>query len=297
MTSVAEMPITVPYAPGEARTAIYPALLTNSDDVQAAAEALAHGAVIGQGFANFYVLTTRPSAETVQKVNFMKGRPVDQVGSITTTPSRIPLMYDWSRLPIGLTRSQVLGLIDTLFTLGPFGLRGPATSHVPDHLVQVDAGVPTTQIIAPGYACPSNDFLARSLEAVGEDLLYVTSANRSRHRTGAADEPAHWTAAGLHEEFDHERDFRLLAHADEDAARRRYPRFAPMSTTILAFHKTAGISPDGRVRLLVERHGSLAINDLSLILARLGFELCIAPSAKHRLLQRHYRHDASTGGL
>jgi hypothetical protein len=70
-------------------------------------------------------------------------------GSITTTPSRIPLMYDWSRLPVGLTRRQVLGLIDTLFTLGPFGLRGPAATHVPDHLVQVDAGVPTLRSSHP----------------------------------------------------------------------------------------------------------------------------------------------------
>jgi transposase len=31
----------------------------------------------------------------------------------------------------------------------------------------------------------------RALDLVGEDLLYVTSANRSRHLTGAPDEPAH----------------------------------------------------------------------------------------------------------
>lgn len=271
-------------------------LLTNSDDAQAAAEALAQGALIGQGFANFYVLTTRPAAETVTKVNLMKGRPADQVGSIVTTPSRIPLMYDWSRLPVGLTSRDVLGLIDTLFTLGPFGLRGPAAPHVPRHLVQLDAGIPTTQIIAPGYACSSNDFLARSLEAVDQDMLYITSANRSRHRTGAVDEPAHWTASGLRDEFGHEPGFWLLAQADEDAVRRRYPRFAPMSTTILAFHKTAGISPEGRVRLLVERHGSLAIDDLHPILARLGFDLAVAPSAKHRLLQRTYDHRSSKIG-
>lgn len=73
MTRVAEAPIAVPYSRGPARLA----LLTNPEDAQAAAEALAQGAVIGQGFANFYVLTTRPGAETVGKVNLMKGRPVD----------------------------------------------------------------------------------------------------------------------------------------------------------------------------------------------------------------------------
>lgn len=293
MTSLAERSITIPYSATSAGTA----LLTNSDDVQAAAEALGQGAVIGQGFANFYVLTTRPAAETVRMVNLMKGRPVDQVGSITTTPSRIPLMYDWSRLPVGLTRRAVLGLIDTLFTLGPFGVRGPAAAHVPDHLVQLDEDVPTAQVIAPGYFCPSNDFLARSLDIVGADLLYVTSANRSRHRTGAVDEPAHWTAAGLREEFGREPGFRVLAHADEAAARRRYPDFAPMSTTIVAFHKTAGIGPQGRVRLVVERHGSFPINDLRVALGRLGFELALAPGATQRLLQRDYDHRGSPGGL
>jgi hypothetical protein len=169
------------------------------------------------------------------------------------TSTTQPKVRDWSQLPAGLTRRRVLGLIDTLFELGPFGLRGPAAADVPAHLIQLDAGVRTAQVIAPGYACPSNDFLARSLDAVGDDILYITSANRSRHRTGADDEPAHWTAAGLRAEFGHEPAFRLLEHADEDAARRRYPGYALMSTTILAFHKTAGTSPRGRVRLLVER--------------------------------------------
>jgi hypothetical protein len=291
VTSVAEASLPFPQ-PG---TSARPALLTDSDDAQAAADAVARGAVIGQGFANFYVLTTRPARETVSTVNLMKGRPADQVGSITMTPSRVPLVYDWSRLPAGLTRRDVLGLIDTLFELGPFGLRGPAAVDVPAHFVQLDAGVRTVQVIAPGYACPSNDFLARSLDAVGDDILYITSANRSRHRTGADDEPAHWTAAGLRAEFGHEPAFRVLEHADEDAARRRYPGYALMSTTILAFHKTAGTSPRGRVRLLVERHGSFAIDDLRPVLARLGFELAIARSAQRRLLQRDYGHRGSDG--
>jgi hypothetical protein len=157
--------------------------------------------------------------------------------------------------------------------------------------------VRTTQVIAPGYACASNDFLARSLDGVSTDLLYVTSANRSRHCTGAVDEPAHWTAAGLRAEFGREPGFRVLAHADEGAARRRYPQFAPMSTTIVAFHKTAGIDLQGRVRLLVERHGSFATDDLRVVLGRLGFELTLAPGATQRLLQRDYSHRASPGGL
>ena len=125
-----------------------------SDDhyVAWAAIALAGGGVIAQGFANFYVITTRPDVETVRRVNRMKGRPPTQVGSITSTPARIPLAYDWSRLPAGLTRKRVRDLMHSLFQLGPFGFRGPAASHIPAHLTQLDDGLPTTQVIAPGYA-------------------------------------------------------------------------------------------------------------------------------------------------
>jgi len=43
---------------------------------------------------------------------------------------------------------------------------------------RLDDGIPTTQVIAPGSACPSNHFLAASLDAVDDDLLSITSANR-----------------------------------------------------------------------------------------------------------------------
>src|ERR1700760_3373365 len=114
--------------------------LSDPRDVAEAAAALAEGSIVAQGFANFYVITTRPDAETVRRVNRMKGRPPDQVGSITSTPARIPLAYDWSRLPAGLTRNRIRGLMRTLFELGPFGFRGPAASHVPPHLSPVDDG-------------------------------------------------------------------------------------------------------------------------------------------------------------
>ena len=123
---------------------------------------------VGQGFGNFYVLTTRPDAATVRRINLLKGRPPDQVGSVVTTPLRIPLLFDWAALPEGLTGRAVRSVMDALFELGPFGFRGPAAAHVPDHLAQVDRGVRTTQVIAPGYACPSNRFLSRALDLVGE---------------------------------------------------------------------------------------------------------------------------------
>jgi hypothetical protein len=270
-----------------------PLLLNDADDVADAAAVLAAGGVIGQGFGNFYVLTTRPDAATVRGINLLKGRPADQVGSVVTTPLRIPLLFDWSALPEGLSGRAVRSVMDALFELGPFGFRGPAAAHVPDHLVQVDCGGRTTQVIAPGYACVSNRFLSRALDLVRADLLYVTSANRSRHLTGAPDEPAHWRADGLRAEFGSHPDFVVLAHPDEGAARRRYPLHAPMSTTILAFHKVAGTGRE--VRLVVERHGSLPIEALRPVVERLGFGLDIAPTAVRRLELREYL-DADTAG-
>jgi hypothetical protein len=263
-------------------------VLSDYHDVAWASVALAGGGLIAQGFANFYVITTRPDVETVRRVNCMKGRPPAQVGSITSTPARIPLAYDWSKLPPELTRKRVRDLMQSLFQLGPFGFRGPAASHIPAHLTQVDDGIATTQVIAPGYACPSNGFLAASLDAVDDDLLSITSANRSRHLTGAADEPAHWKAGPLAAEFGAEPGFGLLEHADEEAARRAYPLFSPMSVTILAFHKLGGHDARGRPCLIVERHGSLGVGHLRPILAELGFGVVLGPQARQRLLQRRY---------
>jgi len=259
--------------------------LTRGSDTRSAAQALADGAVVGHGFANFYVITARGDAETVRRVNIMKGRPAAQVGSIITTPSRIPYVWDWGLLPAPLSRRRVLGVIDTFFGLGPFGFRGPAAAHIPGHLTFPDAGVSTAQVIAPGYACPSNEFLARAVDACDDDLLYITSANRSRHLTGADDSPAHWRAAGLRDEFGDQ--LLLLEHPDEVAARARYPQYLPMSTTILGFHRmTMGVN--GRPSLRLERHGSMPIDQVRDQLDRLGFGLTIAPGARTRLRLRQY---------
>ena len=268
-------------------------LVTDPQDVELAARALGAGAVIGHAFGNFYVITTRPDGATVGSVNLLKGRPVGQVGSITTTPLRIPRVYDWSALPGGLAEHYVLGLMDALFALGPFGFRGPAAPRVPDHLTQLDAGVRTAQVIAPGYACPSNDFLAASLFAAGTDLLYITSANQSRHLSGAPDSPAHWRAAGLRADFGADPRFELLEHADEAAARARYPRHAPMSTTILAFHALGEPSADGRRTLVVERHGSLPVEAVREVVGRFGFDIVLGPLAGRRLLQRSYPDESA----
>ena len=91
-----------------------PLLLDSADDLADAAAVLAAGGVVGQGFGNFYVLTTRPDAATVRRINLLKGRPPDQVGSVVTTPLRIPLLFDWAALPDGLPGRVVRSLKDAL---------------------------------------------------------------------------------------------------------------------------------------------------------------------------------------
>src|SRR5215813_4584240 len=73
-----------------------------------AARALATGDVIGHAVANIYVLGAHPAAHIVRAVNLMKGRPPNQVGSVTTTRELVPNLFDWSRLPPGLTRDRML---------------------------------------------------------------------------------------------------------------------------------------------------------------------------------------------
>jgi len=263
-------------------------VLSDPLDREIVARALGQGMTVAHSFGNFYVISTRPLAATVRRVNLMKGRPADQVGSVTTTRAHMAGLFDWSRLPDGLTRAAVQALMDDLFTHGPFGFRGPAAARMPEHLTFPDDGVRTTQLIAPGYDCPSNMFLARALAEVGGDYLYITSANRSRHLTGAEDEPAHWQADGIAEEFGSDPGFLLLRHDDEIATRQRYPRYAPMSTTILAFHKLAGADEAGRPRLIVERHGSLPVEELRRVVERHGFGLTLGPKAARRLALREY---------
>jgi tRNA A37 threonylcarbamoyladenosine synthetase subunit TsaC/SUA5/YrdC len=265
-----------------------PRFLGNAADEAAVADGLADGRLIAFGFANFYAMASRPEVDVVRAANLAKGRPADQVGSLVTTPLRIAAAFDWSRVPRPLSRSVVLGLMECLWSLGPFGFRGPAADDVPDHLSQESAGVRTTQVIAPGYRCPSNAFVGRCLRRLGTDFLYITSANRSRHVTGLRDEPAHYRADALAAEFADPSPVPLLRHRDEARARGRYPLHDPMSTTVLAFHRSLGRDPDGCVRLLVERQGSLPLDRLERVVRPLGFSLVLGPTAHWRLPQRSY---------
>ena len=273
-----------------------------AQDVAHAADRLARGDVVAHGFANLYALTTLPDAATVRATNVLKGRPAGQVGSVTTTPSRMTSLWDLTALPGDLPIDAVHALLDALYILGPCGFRGPAADQVPRHLTSA-GGRATVQLIAPGYACPSNRFLAAALARSRTSFLHITSANRSRHVTGATDEPAHSRASALRAEFASEAGSGpgavvpgavpgvvphvvLLAH-DEDAALARYPRHEPMSTTVLALDRTE-TAADGRVALVIERHGSLHVDDVRAAVEPLGFAVVLAAGARRRLTARTY---------
>ena len=53
-----------------------------------AAEAAADGAALFYAFGNFCALAARPDLESLRAMNALKGRPRDQVGSVTTTPEK-----------------------------------------------------------------------------------------------------------------------------------------------------------------------------------------------------------------
>jgi hypothetical protein len=106
--------------------------------------------------------------------------------------------------------------------------------------------------------------------------------------TAVDDEPAHYRGSAIKAEFGHEPDFVVLRHPDEEAAQLRYARFAPMSTTLLAFHRLGIGSTEARPTLIVERHGSMHVDDLRPIADRHGFGLALGPKAQDRLPQRQY---------
>lgn len=263
-------------------------VITDAERVAGVARSLAAGAVVAHAFGNFYAITTRGDADTVRRVNRLKGRPADQVGSVTGPPSTVLRAWDLDRLPDALPAEVALVVVDTLFALGPFGFRGPAATQVPAHLSQVDHGVRTAQVIAPGYRCPSNALLAGACREVGEDLLYITSANRSRQLTGAEDSPAHWRAAGLRADFGEGNGLLIVEHPDEEAARAAYPDHLPMSTTVLGLHRVIRLPGDPRPQLVLERHGSLAATVVRRVLADVGFGLVLGQRATSRLQPRHY---------
>jgi tRNA A37 threonylcarbamoyladenosine synthetase subunit TsaC/SUA5/YrdC len=247
--------------------------MASGADRRLAAAATANGAALFYGFGNFCALAALPDLESMRRINALKGRPLDQPGSVTTDPARAQLVFDWDRLPATLGRERIEALMADFLALGPIGFRGPAAPRVPEYLTVVDDGIRTAQLISPGDRCPSNELIGDILARTGQDLLLITSANRSSNVTKQA-EAAHCEMRTIRDEFGDHPSAILIGHADERAARRMYPRHLPCSTSIIAFH---------RDRLVLERQGSLGIEDARAIVARHGLELAIAPAAHTRL--------------
>ncbi len=263
--------------------------LSNSLHRAFAASAVALGCPLFYAFANFYVLAAHPHQASLERINRAKGRPLLQVGSITTTREHMPDLFDWRQLPEGLHKEQVLALIDAFYWMGPFGFRGPAADHIPDHLTSIaENGKRTTQLIASGYHCPSNRFLQRTLAHLKESYLFITSANISSHLTGQ-EEPAHYEMNQIQRAFEHHKGILMMRHPNEEEARARYPEYAPMSTSILGFYELH-TDERGRPALMIERHGSLPLDDIAKVLNDFGFGYVLGPKAQSRLAQHEYAH-------
>ncbi|MFF0432069.1 L-threonylcarbamoyladenylate synthase [Streptomyces sp. NPDC004327] len=247
-------------------------VLGDDDAVRRAARELGEGRAVVHGFANFYALTARTDREAVARVNRLKGRPDGRPGSVTTVPDGIPGLFDWTRLPAELPRRQVRSLLEELYELGPFGFRGPAADRIPGHLSAELDGVRTVRVVAPGRHCPSNAFLAAAQERTGTGFLFVTSANRSG-------EPPHWRGEGAVRDFGREPGVRVLAHADDGAARLRHPYHAPVATSVVSFHRAAGYGRAGLPALTLERVGSLSAEHIRSVAANHGFALVPAAGA------------------
>jgi tRNA A37 threonylcarbamoyladenosine synthetase subunit TsaC/SUA5/YrdC len=243
--------------------------LSSRADRRLAALATTNGAALFYGFGNFCALAALPDRESMRRVNALKGRPLDQVGSVTTDPSRAHLVFDWD----GLDRERIEAVMAEFLALGPIGFRGPASALVPEHLSVTDGDVRTAQLIMPGDGCQSNDLVHEILHRAGEQLLFITSANTSSTVTGEP-EAAHCEMRAIRREFGHHGGSVLIGHADERANRRLYPYHLPCSTSIVAL---------GSERLVLERHGSLGIDDVRRVAAAHGFELAVAPGAHERL--------------
>src|ERR1700754_179842 len=233
-----------------------------------AAEAVADGAALFYAFGNFCALAGKPDLETLEAMNRLKGRPLRQGGSVTTTPEKAMHVFDWDQVEVPW--GMVVAVISDLHALGPIGFRGPAAAHVPDHLTQLEVDdVKTVQLISPGDMCPSNGLVSDILDMPGEEILYITSANTSSHVTGQI-EAAHFEIKEIQKEFGHRDDVVLIGHRNERAIRRQYPRHRACSTSIVAFH--AG-------ELVLERLGSLDALTILDVANRHGLSLSLGAGA------------------
>ena len=117
-------------APGSPRVPQRLRVECRADRARAAA-ALAEGAVVGVAFGNIYALVSRPDRESVAALDLRKGRPADQVGSLTTERGAVTSAWDLARLPAGLDQASAQALVAALLDLGPFGFAAPPATPCP----------------------------------------------------------------------------------------------------------------------------------------------------------------------
>jgi tRNA A37 threonylcarbamoyladenosine synthetase subunit TsaC/SUA5/YrdC len=246
-------------------------------------DAVSGGAPMGYWFGNFCVIGSRPARSAFLRINRAKGRPDEQPGSVVTTSERLVRMFDWSLLPGGIDRDALVAALAALVGLGPIGMRGPATDTIPAHLSAWDGGVRTVQVVLPGRSCPSNVLVDELLDRIGGDVIFGTSANVSKVRTGRVT-ASHNEMRAFVAEFGGWSDMVFVGPVDEAAARAAHPRHLPGSTSLLSFHRRA--TADGRAAVVLERHGSLAPEVIRGVLAGHGLGLVLADGARHRLPMR-----------
>ncbi len=281
-----------------------------------AGQALAAGIPGFMEFGNFKALLFHPHEESMRTVNVAKGRDKDQVASVVTTRDHIEEIFDWTKLQGGLTKEGVMEMIHSFYDrsdanphatyAGPFGFRGPAADHIPNHLTSVDpeTGLRTVQLIAPAYDCLSNDVVTEAIVAMKKrspdqpNYLAITSANPSGHKTGK-DEPAHYLRRGIQEEFhDYKPGFFIMGHRDEAreaTVREQYPNHDPNSTTILDISR-AELDENGVTSIHMARHGSLSDERTTAVVISHGMELKIDNKARPNLQLREYSAEFLAAG-
>ncbi len=98
------------------------------------------------------------------------------------------------------------------------------------------------------------------LDLIGEDILYITSANANKDHT-------HYAIGEIRREFGHRDDVVFIGHRNERANRRRYPHHRPCSTSIVGFDTG---------ELVLERHGSLDAAMIARVADKHGLALQVA---------------------
>jgi hypothetical protein len=95
-------------------------------------------------------------------------------------------------------------------------------------------------------------------------------------------EAAHYDLAGMQADFGDRDGIVLIGHENEAVVRASYANHLPMSTSIVVFHRLERDEPD-RPALVLERHGSLAAEEVRSVVERHGFGLVLGPGARERL--------------